>query len=399
MACVSAFLNQALRRDETLRRLARFFRPDADPWERLEIALPPQVFGLASHRQFHAYLEGPPVDRSVRNLEEICRFLRRCRAIDDLTLFRTQDHWQHPAAFEGLRQGDCEDHALWAWRQLHRLGQPALFVAGLWRTTAHAWVITWIRQQEHVLETMEKHGPMLVPAPVARREYVPALAVDHSLCTFAYQGYQWLHRARTGGGPPAPAALLASGDPLEVVILAGGLSSRFGRDKARARLAGRTLLARIRGTAATLGVPVRVQRKDAVARGGPLGGVLTALRRTRAGEVLFLACDMPEISSDLLRRLRMALGPRTTAVFATVEGRLGFPFLLRASQREAVQRLWSEGGRSLRELAEALGARRWEVPARLRPQLFNVNTPADLEELRSRTAATGARRSSRPPSA
>src|SRR5690349_6523011 len=90
---------------------------------------------------------------------------------------------------------------------------------------------------------------------------------------------------------------------LEVCILAGGLSTRMGGDKARLRLGRRTMLSIIRGTASDLGVPVRIIRKDLIARCGPLGGLLTGLKTTRADAVLFLACDMPLISRALLHKI------------------------------------------------------------------------------------------------
>src|SRR5690348_9858416 len=58
-----------------------------------------------------------------------------------------RDYWQHPKTFEQLRKGDCEDHALWAWRKLTELGLPAEFYVGRWRTGKeaqpgfHAWVV------------------------------------------------------------------------------------------------------------------------------------------------------------------------------------------------------------------------------------------------------------------
>ena len=88
---------------------------------------------------------------------------------------------------------------------------------------------------------------------------------------------------------------------VEICILAGGLSTRMGRDKANLRIGGRTLLAHIRSTAKALGLPVRVIRCDLVPRCGPLGGIYTALKTTAADAVLFLACDMPCVTETLLQ--------------------------------------------------------------------------------------------------
>src|SRR5688500_2993407 len=75
---------------------------------------------------------------------------------------------------------------------------------------------------------------------------------------------------------------------VEVCILAGGLSTRMGRAKARLRLGNRTLLGWVRRNAAALGLPVRVIRRDLVRRCGPLGGIYSALKTTKAFAVLFL---------------------------------------------------------------------------------------------------------------
>ena len=42
-------------------------------------------------------------------------WLLGCVYARDRDLFRNPDYWQHPCNFEGLRKGDCEDFALWAW--------------------------------------------------------------------------------------------------------------------------------------------------------------------------------------------------------------------------------------------------------------------------------------------
>jgi molybdopterin-guanine dinucleotide biosynthesis protein A len=105
----------------------------------------------------------------------------------------------------------------------------------------------------------------------------------------------------------------------------------MGRDKAKLRLGRRTLLGQIRFIAVQLGYPVRVIRKDLVERCGPLGGVYTALYKSRAERVLFLSCDQPFITLKSLERLLKAGGKRTAAVFIADDEGVGFPFWLRRS--------------------------------------------------------------------
>jgi molybdopterin-guanine dinucleotide biosynthesis protein A len=199
---------------------------------------------------------------------------------------------------------------------------------------------------------------------------------------------------------------------IEVVILAGGASSRMGRDKARTRVGGRTLLQHVRAAARATGWPVRVLRHDAVPKCGPLGGVLTALRdvslfsgRSRrkeadsgsafkmslltsapahlTGVLVFLSCDMPFVSEAMVRRVAMVVTLRRIAsFFVDKQGRAGFPFALHVTALAAVQRQINHGRLSLQELAYALGARRLPIQQRESWRWFNVNTPADLAQAR-----------------
>ena len=86
----------------------------------------------------------------------------------------------------------------------------------------------------------------------------------------------------------------------EISILAGGSSSRMGRNKASLRLGRRTLLGHVRACARNSGLPHRVIRRDLLPGCGPLGGVYTALATSRAQIIVFLSCDMPFISADLV---------------------------------------------------------------------------------------------------
>ncbi len=99
------------------------------------------------------------------------------------------------------------------------------------------------------------------------------------------------------------------------VVLAGGKSSRLGRDKARVVINGRTLLERTLSLAA--GVCSRtycVGRNtdfqginsgwmlDEVPGLGPMGGIVTALK-TLDSPCLVLACDLPLLDRALITRL------------------------------------------------------------------------------------------------
>ena len=175
---------------------------------------------------------------------------------------------------------------------------------------------------------------------------------------------------------PAPAC--------EVCILAGGLSSRMGRDKARLRLGRRTLLGQVRALAGEFGLPVRVIRRDLVPRCGPLGGIYTALKTTRAEAVLFLSCDMPFVSVGLLESLLARRGARPAAIFVEAAGSVGFPFLLPRAAQPGVEAQMTAQRFSLQALAAVLRARRLKLGPSHAAQLFNVNTPEDFAAARLR---------------
>ena len=93
------------------------------------------------------------------------------------------------------------------------------------------------------------------------------------------------------------------------VVLAGGKSSRMGRDKALVQVEGITLLDRaieqLRPHAKevlVIGDPARYTPihahvvPDDEPGNGPLGGLVTALAHARYVRVLVLACDMPNIT-------------------------------------------------------------------------------------------------------
>ena len=146
------------------------------------------------------------------------------------------------------------------------------------------------------------------------------------------------------------------------------------------------MLARIRAAAKELGCPVRVIRRDLVARCGPLGGIFTALKTTRADAVLFLACDMPLVTAALLSRIVRASRDGARSTFAAQSGRVGFPLALPMTALAVIEAQLQSKEFSLHALAKKLRARRLIVSAR-RKELFNVNTPEDAVAARRHLAA------------
>jgi molybdopterin-guanine dinucleotide biosynthesis protein A len=101
-------------------------------------------------------------------------------------------------------------------------------------------------------------------------------------------------------------------------ILAGGRSTRLGRDKAFLRLDGSTLIERIVDTVAQVSEEVTIVVNDIDAYEGldarvvtdvypgkgALGGIFSGLRAASAQHALVVACDMPFLNISLLRYMR-----------------------------------------------------------------------------------------------
>ena len=130
----------------------------------------------------------------------------------------------------------------------------------------------------------------------------------------------------------------AAPENISGVILAGGRSRRLGRDKAMEPVGGQPLICRVmdrvrqvtqemvvvvadeeRGQALPLGESARVA-VDIYPDKGSLGGIFSGLSAAREPWALVVACDMPFLNLDLLRRL-VSLREGMDAVVPVLEGR------------------------------------------------------------------------------
>ena len=181
--------------------------------------------------------------------------------------------------------------------------------------------------------------------------------------------------------------------PMAGVLLTGGTSRRMGVDKARLVVNGETLAARSARVLASVCDPVvevgpGVSGLPAVQEEPPGSGPLVALLAGvgALGEprtVILLACDLPNVSSELLRLL--VEWPGSGTVIPVVDGRFQYACARYgpAALDEAMTSVRT-GGSSLRRLGESgseyISEAEWG-PVASALDFADVDTPEDLRRL------------------
>ena len=175
------------------------------------------------------------------------------------------------------------------------------------------------------------------------------------------------------------------------VVLAGGAGTRLGGAKPAALLAGRPLLAYPLAALRAVLSEVAVVAKDdtdlpEVGDGvcvwrepdeprHPLAGIVEALRRAEGRAVVVLACDLPFVTSDLVRALATADAGGAPALVATTPERGLQPLCARYEPAAlAALAAFDPHGRAIAQI-QALNPATLSVPD---AQLRNINTEADL---------------------
>jgi len=194
-------------------------------------------------------------------------------------------------------------------------------------------------------------------------------------------------------------------DHVAGLVLAGGLSSRFGSPKSEAILEGATLLEHVLTTmrepcsrvavvlAPEQEVPISVRGtditivRDATTHDGPLAGLLAGLGAIGEGWTFVASCDAPLLRAELLQLLAERRTPGAQVVFAEVGGvRQPLPCLVSVEALPALRAVFEAGERRIRRALA--GVPFVTVPeAEVRhadPDLLsfrNVNTRDDLRAL------------------
>lgn len=180
-----------------------------------------------------------------------------------------------------------------------------------------------------------------------------------------------------------------------LVILAGGASTRMGRDKAQLDDGRGPLLARLAAMGVHAGLPVLIigrQRPDDwqvpkvdfaaddLPGQGPLGGLATAL--TRCSTVLVIACDLAGLTPRALAWLVQAASeqPLIDGMVTERDGLIEPLFACYTARcRPQVEQRLANGQRALHHLIADGQFRRAQLPAPLWPALTNVNTPEEWQ--------------------
>jgi molybdopterin-guanine dinucleotide biosynthesis protein A len=178
-----------------------------------------------------------------------------------------------------------------------------------------------------------------------------------------------------------------------LAILAGGASTRMGRDKALLDDGRGPVLARLAAVGLQCGLPVLVVGRLAPADwplpevgfvvddqpgAGPLGGLATAL--AHAAPVLAVACDLAGLTTQALTWLRHTAG-RTSLVDGLVTTRNGLIEPLFACYtarcRPLIARRLAGGQRAMHRLIADGDFHHAPLPATLWPAVVNLNTPEE----------------------
>jgi molybdopterin-guanine dinucleotide biosynthesis protein A len=184
------------------------------------------------------------------------------------------------------------------------------------------------------------------------------------------------------------------------IVLAGGRSSRFGRDKLAEPVDGQALLdhaiAAVRAMADEIVVVATPDAEPPLPEGialahdarpfeGPLAALDAGLAATTADRVIVVGGDMPTLVPAVLGRLVAALGDDASAAILEVRGpRPILPLALTARpSRAAVRRLLDRGERRLGAVLDVLELRvvpesDWRSDDPDGRTLRDVDTPADL---------------------
>jgi len=210
--------------------------------------------------------------------------------------------------------------------------------------------------------------------------------------------------SRQAARAPAEDRALGRELPFSAIILAGGRSVRFGRDKSTEMVAGRLLLQHVVDAVGPIASEIVVVRApgmpppavnsetplrhvEDVREGGALAGLYSGLLVCSQPIALALGCDMPLLSRPLLRHLWGLLNRDTDAVMPLWEGKEEpLHAFYRRTCLSAIEKALDGGRRRFVDFLPDVRVRyvTHDELRRLDPEgrsFWNVNYPSDLARI------------------
>lgn len=176
-----------------------------------------------------------------------------------------------------------------------------------------------------------------------------------------------------------------------IIILAGGKSSRFGRDKSLLTVDGLTISANnlrclgdlfaeqiiVSNTGHKFSLPGTIEITDIYKDSGPMGGLHAGLSIAGCDYNLLLACDMPQLDRKIVEKLlQQAAAGDADIVAARHLGKVE-PLCTVYHRRclDTATKLLEQGRRSMMALMDSCSTEFVEIEH----ELFNINFPEDAQ--------------------
>jgi len=179
-----------------------------------------------------------------------------------------------------------------------------------------------------------------------------------------------------------------------VIVLSGGTSRRFGRDKSQAKIAGKSLIALILGSIPSefkvviVGEDPKIESSqyqcvlEEPIGGGPLAGFKAGLDASESELVALIATDMP-FASGLVLNLINSIRANDDAVMYVDAKDFKQPLAAvyrSTSVKRALAVMGELNGKSMRELVSHLNVQEIEMSHEVSQALIDIDTAADLEQ-------------------
>lgn len=179
---------------------------------------------------------------------------------------------------------------------------------------------------------------------------------------------------------------------MKAIVLAGGKSSRMGQNKALMMLGGRTVIQRVLDVVSSVFDEVYISGncfyyhflskgiiEDNIEQKGPMGGIYSALEYFKE-DIFVCSCDMPFISSDLIRDILQKKEENRINVIRFREKIYPVLGVYPYSAMDAIRKAIDAEKLRMKAFLEEQQANFIQYENDLEDQLLNINTPENFRK-------------------